>query len=84
MQEIHCKMDPIQVTAGNRQITRVGGPIGQNNGIELFLQFVGRDIFSHFRIRFIDHAFLFDDIDTTLHDPLVEFHIRNAIHHQSA
>ena len=44
-QELHGEVDAIEVAAGHRQVARLLGTAGQQHGIKIFVQLLGRDGF---------------------------------------
>jgi hypothetical protein len=44
-QELHREMDAVEVAAGHRQVARLLGAAGQQHGVEVLLQLLGRDGF---------------------------------------
>jgi hypothetical protein len=44
-QEFHREVDAVQVAAGHGQVARLLGAAGQQHGVKIFLQLLGRDGF---------------------------------------
>ena len=84
-EEVHRHMDAFQFATRDGEITRLGGPGTKDGGVELLEQLVGWQIFADGGVAHEFHAFIFKQPDAPQNDlVLVELHVRNAIHEQSA
>src|SRR5262252_3139662 len=84
MEKLHSEMDALEVPAGDRQITRLGGAGAQHDGIELSLQPARRNIAAYCGVGDELDTFRSHEIDAALHNILVQLHVGNAIHQQAA
>ena len=86
-EEIHGLIDAIGITAFDRKITWFGSTATQDDGIKLITKF-GRGPLVVFRDEYITfeyNAFILHELDASVDNLcLVEFHVGDAIHEQSA
>ena len=86
VQELHGEMDALEVSAlrFGEEIVRVGGAAGQHDGVELLAQLFGRVVLADLAVDDELDAFRGHQIDAALDDALVELHVGDAVHQQSA
>src|SRR5215471_4735765 len=84
MEKLHSEMDTLEVPARDWQITRLGGPAAQYDGIEIFPQSARRNIAAYCGVGDELDTFRSHEIDAALHNILVQLHVGNAIHQQAA
>src|SRR5581483_3252378 len=81
----HREMYALQVTARNGKIARVGCAGADHRGIEVLEQQQRLDILPDLRVTNKLDALLLQQLDAPHDDALlVELHVRNAVHQQSA
>jgi hypothetical protein len=84
VQKLHRKVDTFEFTAFNGQITRLGCAAAQNHRIEFLQQLIGGVIFAYFGVGDKGNAFGSHQIYPALDHLLIQFHVGNAVHQQTA
>ena len=84
MQEVHCKVDPFEVTSRDGQVSGAGCAYAQDDRVEFILKLSCRDVLSNLRIDDELHASLTKQIHAAFDHPLFQFHIGDAVHQKSA
>mmetsp|Transcript_25629 Transcript_25629/g.37475 ORF Transcript_25629/g.37475 Transcript_25629/m.37475 type:complete len:205 (+) Transcript_25629:585-1199(+) len=82
-QEFHCKMDSLQLSTRDRQVTRLGGTKAQDKSIHVCTEFIYVNVLPNVCTRDKLDPFLAEEIDTTFDGLLLQFHIWNSIHEKS-
>src|SRR6185503_14798308 len=83
-QEIHCEVNAWQTPILNSEIARTTCSTTQHNRVKLTQQSIGGIVTANVGICDEVDAFSRKQIDTTLNDRFVEFHVWNAVHEQTA
>ena len=83
-QILHCEVDASQLATGNRQISRLRRAAGEEQRVVLLAQLLDIDVDADVSIRDELHALFAQQVQATLDHGLVEFHIGDAVHQESA
>ncbi|EDK42380.1 conserved hypothetical protein [Lodderomyces elongisporus NRRL YB-4239] len=82
VQQLHGKVDVLQLSTGNLQISWNGGTNSKYNGIIFSLQFFNSNILTNSGIANKFNAFCSQQIGPPLDYSLVQLHVGNTIHQQ--
>mmetsp|Transcript_7711 Transcript_7711/g.15990 ORF Transcript_7711/g.15990 Transcript_7711/m.15990 type:complete len:526 (-) Transcript_7711:674-2251(-) len=85
MEEVHRKVDALQVASLNWQVTRARRAHGQHHRVVLLDELLGRDVVTDVGVDHKAHALGGHQVDAALYDVrLVGLHVGHAVHHQAA
>ena len=82
MQEFHRHVDAAQFAAFNWQIARFSGTSAEGDGVKVGAQFRAGDILADMAASDKFNPFGGQQVNATLHNLLVKFHVGDAIHEQ--
>ena len=80
----HRLVDAVQLAAGNRQVARLGGPAAQHDGVKLLAQVGSGQVAANLHAGMKLDAGTAHQVDAAIHQGLLQLHVRNAVHQQSA
>jgi len=84
-EEVHCKVDAFQLTPNDWKVTRLGGTRAEYHRVEFLEQILDGKVFADLGVADELYALLLKDSEAA-HDDLflIELHVGDAIHEQSA
>ena len=83
-EKLHRHINTLEFASRNRQIARLGRAGTDHDGVEFRFQFARRNVHADVGIGDELDAFRRHQIDAPLDDFLIELHVGNAVHEQSA
>ena len=85
MEEFHGEVDTLGLPAFDGQISRLGGTGAQHHGVEIFDQLGRCDVATDLAVAAEGDTLTLHLFDAAQHDLLlVELHVRDAVHEQTA
>ena len=83
-QKVHGEVDAVQLAAGHRQVARLLGAAGQQDGVELLAQVLGRNVVADVGLGLERDSFGHELLDAAVQNALFELEIGDAVTQQAA
>ncbi|KAI3478074.1 hypothetical protein L1887_60005 [Cichorium endivia] len=82
-EEVHGEVNAVGLAARHLEVTRPGGADSVDDGVVLRVHLLGVNVATNVGAGDEVDALCGHEVDTTLHDALVELHVRDTVHEQT-